>query len=589
LINPNQCRSFGLSVCDDPTDNHRDIGMQLLDSYFLPFKMRGTTCYFDSRSPTFEELESCPTFVVSDEHDWDPTADMFISAVERGHSVCASVFSFYQHDFDRIQGCPAQIIAQIRTSERHHGVNARLLSLKWGIGLEKAKNTINHTTQMNIRSAVLPLTRRYRTDLLSQRLRRLNSRFYTDTMFSKIGNSLRGNSCAQVFTDGNGAVFIYPMKGKSEVGAQLIKFIQQVGIPNEMHRDGAPEMKGSSQFMKICQEYRIRSTFTEPNSPWQNRCENTIGVLSKKVKARRARRRIPKCVWDFHLVWEAQIYSRTVHKNHCTPLEALTGDTIDISEWTEFEFYDLVVYWDDRENEARQSIGRWLGPSHHIGSALCYYILTEKATVLSRTSVQHITKEEFATSEMQDRVKAYHLSLDEHIESQQEYENTEDDQDFTHDDVALPVGYEENEGDYFGLPRTPDIDEMIKSEDAKAEADSYDKFIGVDVVLPNSADQKLMARVRKKISSDDRNEPNYYNPLRDHSKYEIVFPDGTTDEVEANIIAESMVSECDPEGRQYKLLKEISDHRKDNTALNVADGRRVISNTCRKPSAKEDY
>jgi len=75
LINPNQCRSFGLSVCDDPTDNHRDIGMQLHDSYFLPFKMRGTTRYFDLRSPTIEKLESCQTFKASDEHDWDPTAD----------------------------------------------------------------------------------------------------------------------------------------------------------------------------------------------------------------------------------------------------------------------------------------------------------------------------------------------------------------------------------------------------------------------------------------------------------------------------------------------------------------------------------
>ena len=64
--------------------------------------------------------------------------------------------------------------------------------------------------------------------------------------------------------------------------------------------------------------------------------------------------------------------TRTVHKGHCTPLEALTGDTIDISEWIEFEFYDLVVYWDNRDGEAGQSIGRWLGPSHHIGSALCY-------------------------------------------------------------------------------------------------------------------------------------------------------------------------------------------------------------------------
>jgi len=388
-------------------------------------------------------------------------------------------------------------------------------------------------------------------------------------MFSKIGTSLRGNTCAQIFTDGNGAVFAYPMRSKAEAGIQLFNLIQQVGIPNEMHRNGAPEMSGDSYFNMVCREYRIRSTFTEPHSPWQNKCENTIGVLSKKVKARRARRRIPKCVWDFHIVWEAQIYSRTVHRNHNTSLEALTGDTVDISEWIEFEFYDLVLYWDDRDNETRQSIGRWLGPSHHIGSALCYYILTEKATVLSRTTVQHITEEEFNTSEMQERVRMYHEILNSIIDATSEYINEDDDNDLVKNDVILPPGYEE-EDNYFGPPEVPDIDEMINAENAKTESDSYDKYVGADVILPNSADQKLMARVRKKISSDDRNEPNYYNPLRDHSTYEIVFSDGTTDEVEAKIIAESMVSECDPEGRQYKLLKEISDHRKNNTALNMA-------------------
>ena len=44
--------------------------------------------------------------------------------------------------------------------------------------------------------------------------------------------------------------------------------------------------------------------------------------------------------------------------------------------------------------------------------------------------------------------------------------------------------------------------------------------------------------------------------MRDYSVYEIEFPDGTTDEIEANLIAESMVAECDPEGRQYKMLEE---------------------------------
>jgi len=168
--------------------------------------------------------------------------------------MCATVsalcdlclYDFY--DFGQLQ---ESSIAQIRTSKRHHGVDANLVSL-WGIGLEKAKNTLKHTTQMNIRSALLPLTRRYRTDLLSQRRKRLSTRFYTDTMFSKVGTSLRGNKCAQIFTDGNGAVFAYPMQSKSQAGTQLLTFIQQVGVPNELHvhRDGAPEMAGNSSLIR---------------------------------------------------------------------------------------------------------------------------------------------------------------------------------------------------------------------------------------------------------------------------------------------------------------------------------------------------
>ena len=189
LINPNQCRSFGIRVCDDPTDENWKLGMELSDDYVVPFTMRGTTCNFLSRSPTLSELETCRTFQVSDTYEWDPTADIFrISTVERGQ-VCMfdlselSSHDLCLHDFDLLQESPTHVMSQIRTSERQHGVDAGLLSLKWGIGLEKARKTLKNTTQMNIRSALLPLTRRYRTDLLSQRLRRLNIRFYTDTMF----------------------------------------------------------------------------------------------------------------------------------------------------------------------------------------------------------------------------------------------------------------------------------------------------------------------------------------------------------------------------------------------------------------------
>ena len=104
--------------------------------------MRGTTCYFESRSPDIEELESCRTFQVSDANNWNTTDEMFISAVGRGHnSVCATgvadvcvsgLHDVCLHEFDMLQGSPTHIISQIQTSQRHHGVDASLLSLKRG-------------------------------------------------------------------------------------------------------------------------------------------------------------------------------------------------------------------------------------------------------------------------------------------------------------------------------------------------------------------------------------------------------------------------------------------------------------------------
>ncbi len=136
LINPNQCRSLGIRVCDDSTDDNRDFGMELSDDYVVPFTMGGTTCTFQSRSPSLSELDTCRTFQVSDSDIWDPTADIFqISAIERGrvcmsesYDLCSHDLCLYDfYDFDRLS---THTLSQIRTSKRHHGVDADLLSLK---------------------------------------------------------------------------------------------------------------------------------------------------------------------------------------------------------------------------------------------------------------------------------------------------------------------------------------------------------------------------------------------------------------------------------------------------------------------------
>ena len=54
--------------------------------------------------------------------------------------------------------------------KQHHGISADPLARKWGIGIYKAKQTLQSTTQDNMISYLKPMTRQYRTYLLSQRL-----------------------------------------------------------------------------------------------------------------------------------------------------------------------------------------------------------------------------------------------------------------------------------------------------------------------------------------------------------------------------------------------------------------------------------
>ncbi len=85
-------------------------------------------------------------------------------------------------------------------------------------------------------------------------------------------------------------------------------------------------------------------------------------------------------------------------------------------------------------------------------------------------SVQHITKEEFETIKMKDRVAAYHETLNKHINGASEYASGEDGDDFVKDDVAVPTGYVD-EGDYFGPPGVPDNDDVIDNENERMQSD----------------------------------------------------------------------------------------------------------------------
>lgn len=603
LINPNQCRAFGISVCDDPTDPHRSLGFHT-EKKLIDLTMEGTIAYTTTRCPTLEELDTCPLIYLSDEHSWDPSNVTFavasmkeeqrLSSVSWYPDPCLSIATIstklqdnvhinsIQDNRPAVNPCGAPIPRKVSmvSQERHHKLDAQGLAKKWNIGLRTAKDTIKATTQLGIRSAVGPLTRRYRTDLMQAHHRRLNTTFYTDTMFSK-SKSITGNTVAQVYTDGQGFVHVDPRTSKAMAGLTLGSLVETVGIPNKIIYDGAPEQVGpNSEFQKNMRHYKIQGHQVEPYSPWQNRAEDSIRELKRRWKRRMIKRRAPKRVWDFGIVYEAEILCR-MSRGHDkrTGMERITGNTCDISEWIDFEFYDLCWYWDHPNDWDNPKIGRWLGVSHRIGSALCYWILNDQGNVLARTTVQHVTRDEIANGEIMERIRKYHDDL-EHVIGDGNYVSTGAEFDaFINEDIPDPDDDDlkrepkaENEEPYQGFDE-PDVDDIVKDDGIDNE-DVYDTYIGAEVLLPDRDGNKMMGKVIKRIKGNDGKPKGnrHDNPLLDTSEYAVEMSDGTTHELTANLISESMFSQVDPNGHHYQLIHEITDHKKDASAISIANG-----------------
>ena len=81
----------------------------------------------------------------------------------------------------------------------------------------------------------------------------------------------------------------------------------------------------------------------------------------------------------------------------CSPerisvLKRVTNYTVDITEWLDFAFHDLVWFHYDLVDIPK--LGQWLGILHCVGSHLCYYVYRANGSVKLRTTVQHIPRED---------------------------------------------------------------------------------------------------------------------------------------------------------------------------------------------------
>jgi hypothetical protein len=378
-----------------------------------------------------------------------------------------------------------------------------------------------------------------------------------------------GNTCAQLYYDPSGFMYVYPMVSKGEAGELLDRFVDDVGIPNEVVYDGAGEQTGRrSKFEQLIRHYKISNNAIEPFSPWQNKAESGIRIIKARWKRLMIKRKVPKRLWDFALVWIVQIYSRSANKDGRSGFEIITGDTPDIREWVDFTFYDWVWYWHSPNSDDNPRIGQWLGVSHRVGSALCYWILLSTGRVLARTTVQHVMTKYIAMDEVQEKFQEFNNELSNVMGNDHCIADGDGFYNFINEDLPDPYAVSEDNPD-----QLPEINDVVDQADAEKAVDTYHSFIGAEVIVTDASGNRCMAkvlrRVRESYATDNVGNQNIFN---DCSVFKVEFPDGTIDRLNANVIAENLFAQVDEHGHQFQLLNEIVEHQHDESAIPIEHG-----------------
>jgi hypothetical protein len=269
--------------------------------------------------------------------------------------------------------------------------------------------------------------------------------------------------------------------------------------------------------------------------------------------------------------------------------EQVTGETPDISEWLDFEFYDLVWWWDRPNkpniNDETKRLGRWLGVSHRVGSDLCYWIVTDSQQVVSKTSVEHVTRDDYLNEDTKAKVKEFEKKLGERLDDSNFILQGEDNVDLKMledlDDEAIGTMMED------GItPTEEEYDGMIVEEHPEADdEEALDKYLNMELRMGAGMDDERWGRVIKRAKGIGGEAVGraHANPFFDTREYEVEFTDGTIEQYAANIIAENMYAQVDDEGNMFQLLDEIMDHKKDDTAIDIANSTVTTSSGNVKP------
>ena len=308
---------------------------------------------------------------------------------------------------------------------------------------------------------------------------------------------------------------------------------------------------------------------TEPYSPWQQATEGRIRELKWGSSCKMLRMGLPKPLCDHSLELEALVRSCTSNDIYTTagqvPETLMTGDTANISHIAEFAWFNWVMFRDEVTSspDKKKTLGCYLSPAMVTGSALMSKVLKANGQFVCRTTVRPLNDDELQSSVHHKEHQDFDKSIETHLGK-----------------AATAADFEAE--DLKPDPAYFDDTHIIDPDygDAEMTLKMGNNYLTTEIMLPRGG-TKVKGHVSARNRDRDDNPVGLANsnPLLDTHFYIVNFEDGNQTKLTANLIAESLFSQCDPNENQYVLLDEIVDHQCLAKATRLADKKLVRANS----------
>jgi hypothetical protein len=428
-----QMEAYGADINDKPRSLPGGKQRILMDGYQIPLEFKNGLAYLRCRKPTEHELSQLPHIIMTSDANWDPSIyDNTFDSIEDYHEPELEVIEHdnpfddhgeYRHRtiakhkmvdeeefFDAVECYDFEdLVDEVMDAVDPKGrkdiylatltnvdnkPNFELLRPLFGWApTDTIKRTFCVTTQFARGRVSDTLKQHWRSRFPACNIKRRNEPVATDTVFSDTPAVDSGVTAAQIFVGRQSLVAdVYGLKTDKEFVNTLEDNIRERGAMDKLISDCA-KAETSNRVKQILRALCISSWYSEPYHENQNFAENRYGTLKSATNRVLNLSGAPANTWLLALMYVCLLLNHLASEalGWKPPLQVLTGQTPDISQFLHFCFFEPVYYnaynntFPSASNEEQ---GWWVGVATHVGDALTYKILTKSHQVIYRSAIR---------------------------------------------------------------------------------------------------------------------------------------------------------------------------------------------------------